>query len=169
MKHQTIHEFVARDLGGAKVELKQYSGKVLLVVDIASHCGLTPQLKHLQELYSKYKERGFEILAFPSDDFYQQPEDGPEIEMFCQDNYGVTFRIFEKGIVKGKQAQPVYHYLADKSRLVGMKLYPLWNFQKYLIDQNGQVVDYFFPWTKPQSDSLTDAIEKELTKRPVEK
>lgn len=169
MKHDSIYDFEVMTLQGKRMSLREMEGKVLLIVNVASHCGLTPQLEGLQLLYDRYREQGLEILAFPSNDFYQQPEDGAEIQMFCQDNYGVSFTIFEKGIVKGTKAQPLYQFLADKSRVMGRKIYPMWNFQKYLVNSRGQVVDYFMPWTKPESAKLTDSIEKELTKQLVEK
>lgn len=168
MNHKTIYDFTVPNLSGKPVELKQYEGKAILVVNIASRCGLTPQLEGLQRLYKKYADRGFEILSFPSDDFFQQPEDGPDVQMFCAENYGVSFPIFQKGIVRGKHAQPLYQWLADQSRVFGFRLYPVWNFQKYLLNSEGQLIDWFMPWTKPESVKITTAIESHLTNSLVE-
>ena len=164
-----LHDFEVNDLYGKKVKLSDYKGKVVLVVNIASECGLTPQLKGLQKLYEKYHSRGFEILGFPSNQFAgQEPLHGEKIEEFCSVNYGVNFRIMEKGHVKGKGAHPVYNHLAKETSLLGVKNYPVWNFQKYLIDREGNVVDWFAPWKTPNNDKIAEAIEKCLDKTSVE-
>lgn len=164
----TIYQFEAIDLAGKTIKLDNYRGKVLLIVNIASQCGLTSQLNSLQKVYEKYKERGFEILAFPSNDFNQEPKEGGKIEQFCSVNYGVQFKIFKKGKVKGKGAQPVYKFLADETGLLLRKNYPLWNFQKYLINRRGEVAEWFNPWRHPDSDKVTAAIEKCLDELAVE-
>ncbi len=165
---ESIYDFEVKDLDGKPVKLADYKGKVLLVVNIASRCGQTPQLKGLEDLYVKYKSKGFEILAFPSDDFNQEPKEGSNIQEFCTRNYGVDFKIFEKGHVRGGGAQPLYKYLA-KGRFLGvLKVEPMWNFHKYLIDRNGRVVDFFNPWRRPENAKITAAIEQQLAKKPVE-
>jgi len=159
----SIYDFEVKDLTGKPVKLAQYKGKVLLVVNIASKCGLTPQLDGLETLYKKYKDKGFEVLAFPSNDFMQEPKEGDKISEFCSVNYGVDFKIFEKGKVKGADAQPVYQYLGGQSkRLLFFKNFPVWNFHKYLVDKNGRVVDSFNPWKKPEDAKIAEEIEKYL-------
>ena len=158
---ESIYEYEVKDLGGKPVKLEQYKGKVLLVVNIASKCGLTPQLDGLEKLYQQYKSKGFEILAFPSNDFMQEPKEGDKISEFCQVNYGVDFKIFEKGKVKGSGAQPVYQYLGTHTKRLGLfNNYPIWNFQKYLVNKNGRVVTSFNPWKKPEDAKIAEGIEK---------
>jgi glutathione peroxidase len=163
----TIYDFEVNDLAGKPVKLADYKGRVLMIVNIASRCGQTPQLKGLEELYDKYNKQGFEILAFPSNDFMQEPKEGNEIAQFCQRNYGVKFRIFEKGHVRGNGAIPLYKYLAGKTKLMFRNNYPIWNFQKYIIDRNGRVVDFFNPWRKPNYDKIAETIEKCLAQTAV--
>jgi len=159
----SIYSLQAKDLWGENVRLKDYKGKVLMVVNIASKCGLTPQLKALEEIYKKYQSRGFELLAFPSNQFAnQEPLKGESIQEFCVLNYGVRFRIMEKTNVRGEKAHPVFKFLANKSLNGKVNIAPIWNFQKYLIDKNGMVVDYFLPITKPDSTKVTNAIERLL-------
>jgi glutathione peroxidase len=166
---KSIYDFEAKGLDGRIVKLSDYSGKVLLIVNIASQCGLTPQLTGLEELYEKYRNRGFEILGFPSNEFAgQMPETGNAIGEFCSKNYGTQFKIFEKGKVKGSHAQPIYQYLASETKQVFRNNYPIWNFQKYLIDRNGKVADWFNPWKLPDNDKIAEAIEKCLNTSPVE-
>ena len=164
---QSIYDIELMDLAGEKAKLIDYKGKVLLIVNIASKCGLTPQLKGLEILYEKYRNQGFEILAFPSNDFYQEPKAAESISQFCQQNYGITFRIFSKGRVKGNNAQPLYKYLASNSKIGFINNAPLWNFHKYLIGRHGQIADYFLPWTQPLSDKISDRVKKCLAERAV--
>jgi glutathione peroxidase len=164
-----IYDFEVKDLEGKAVKLSEFKGKVLLIVNIASRCGQTPQLGGLEKLYQKYHDRGFEILAFPSNDFLrQQPEDGKAIEEFCQSRYGTTFRIFAKNKVRGANAQPLYQYLAEESGFVDFRNFPLWNFQKYIIDRNGRLAAWFNPWKKPDNDKIAETIEKCLNTGAVE-
>ncbi|MCW5907673.1 MAG: glutathione peroxidase [Chitinophagales bacterium] len=165
---QSIYDLEVKDLAGRKVKLSDYRGKVLMIVNTASACGLTPQLKGLQKLYDKYKDQGFEVLGFPSADFGgQEPLKGDAIQKFCEVNYGVGFKIFEKGKVKGSSAQPLFKFLAKETKQFFVRdNYPMWNFQKYLVDRNGKVVDYFIPWTLPKDDKIAEQIEKCL-KQPV--
>ena len=167
---KSIYDFEVKDLEGKTVKLSDYKGKVLLLVNIASRCGQTPQLGGMETLYEKYRDKGFEILAFPSNDFLkQQPEDGLAIEEFCRKNYNTTFKIFAKNKVKGNSAQPVYKYLAQEASVLGFNNYPIWNFQKYLIDRNGNVADWFNPWKLPDNNKIAEAIEKCLNRAGVEK
>lgn len=165
---KNIYDFEVKGLDGKTVKLSKYKGKVLLLVNIASQCGQTPQLDTLEKLYEKYRDQGFEILAFPSNEFSgQMPEEGSGIQEFCSVNYGVQFKIFAKGKVKGSEAQPLYQYLAKETKLFRTN-YPMWNFQKYIVDRNGRVVDWFNPWKWPDSDKITETIEKWLKESGVE-
>ncbi|MDB5283978.1 MAG: Peroxiredoxin [Bacteroidota bacterium] len=156
---KSIYDFEVKDLAGKSVKLSDYKGKVLLIVNIASKCGNTPQLGGLETIYEKYRGQGFEILAFPSNDFMQEPKEGANIEQFCTKNYGVQFKVFEKGHVRGKSATDLYKYLTDQSSFGFMKAPPIWNFQKYLVDRKGKVVDFFNPWKAPDSAKITESIE----------
>ncbi len=159
----TIHQFNVKNLQGEEVKLEAYKGKVLLIVNTASRCGYTPQLKSLEELYKKYKDRGFAVLGFPSNDFgKQEPLDGNEIKEFCEVNYRVTFPVFEKVHVRGSWAVPLYKFLSDKKLNGKVSSSPRWNFHKYLIDKQGNVVDYFFHFTKPDAERVARRIEKLL-------
>jgi glutathione peroxidase len=160
---KSLHSLKAKDLKGKDVDLKDYAGKVVMVVNIASKCGLTPQLEGLEKIYEKYRPQGFEILAFPSNQFAgQEPLEGDAINEFCSINYGASFRIMEKTEVKGVKAHPVFKFLSNKSENGKVNLAPMWNFQKYIIDKNGMVRDYFLPVTTPESDKVTGTIEKLL-------
>ena len=160
-----IYDFKVNDINGKEVSLDQYKGKVLLVINSATHCGLTPQYKALQALYDEYKEKGFEILDFPSNQFMNQaPENNDGIKSFCELNYQTTFPQFSKINVNGKQADPVFKYLKAKapneyrnpkhqqgilSRIFfGTKI--KWNFTKFLINREGVIVGRFSPNFKPE-------------------
>lgn len=157
---ETVYQFTVKDLYGNDVSLESFKGKVLLIVNTASECGLTPQLKGLESLYETYKDRGLVVLGFPSNDFGgQEPLQGEAIEQFCTKNYGVTFPIFDKVKVKGKEACPLYQFLADRDRNGKVSASPMWNFHKYLIDREGHVADYFISTTAPDSDKVRKAIE----------
>jgi glutathione peroxidase len=156
---QSIHQFKVTLLNGTNVNLDTYKNKVLLIVNIASACGFVAQLKELQELREAYKDKDFEVLAFPSNDFgRQEPLEGEAISEFCQVNYGVTFPVFEKTMVRGAHAHPLYKFLSDKKLNGVLTSTPRWNFHKYLINKNGEVVDYFFPFTSPQSSKVKKQI-----------
>ena len=135
-----FYDFVAKDINGKDINMNQYKGKVVLVVNTASKCGFTPQFKGLEELYNEYKEKGFEILGFPCNQFKNQdPGSNKEINNFCQLNYGVTFTMFEKIDVKGPNAHPIFKYLKEQTKgLLNDEI--KWNFTKFLIDSNGNVV-----------------------------
>lgn len=160
---KSIHQFKVKLLNGLEKNLSAYKDKVLLVVNIASACGFVPQLKELQELRAELKDKGFEILAFPSNDFgRQEPLEGEQISEFCQVNYGVEFPVFEKIMVRGNQAHPIYKFLSDKKLNGNLTSTPRWNFHKYLINKQGEVVDYFFPFTKPMSSKVKKKIMRLL-------
>lgn len=159
----TIHQFTVKNLQGKDISLEKYKGKVLMVVNTASKCGLTPQYGQLEELYAEYKDKGLEILGFPSNDFGgQEPLEGEALGEFCEINYGVSFPIFEKMHVKGEKASEVFQFLSDKKLNGKVNSTPKWNFHKYLVDKEGKVVDYFLPVTTPDAKRLKRAIEKLL-------
>lgn len=160
---KSLHDYSARLLDGTEVPLSQYKGRVVLVVNTASNCGLAPQLQGLQQLQDRYASRGLVILGFPSGDFKgQELGSATEIGQFCQRNYGVTFPMFQKGHVRGRQAQPVFSFLSHRRLNGHLGLRPLWNFQKYLIDPQGRLVNIFLPIEKPTSRRLIKSIEKHL-------
>ena len=151
----SIHHFKLK-LNGAEKTLSDYNNKVLLLVNIASGCGFAPQLKELQQLKDEFGPQGFEVLGFPSNDFgRQEPLEGEAINEYCQVNHGVQFPVFEKIFVRGEQAHPLFKFLSQTST-------PRWNFHKYLVNKQGEVVDYFFPFTKPLSSKLKKKIQKLL-------
>lgn len=145
----SFYDFSAKDINGKEIEMSNYKGKVVLVVNTASKCGLTPQFKELEELYKIYKDKGLEILGFPCNQFANQDSgSNEEIQNFCQLNYGVTFTMFEKIDVNGNNAHPLYKYLKEQSKgLMGKEI--KWNFTKFLIDTEGNVVDRYAPIVKP--------------------
>jgi glutathione peroxidase len=157
---QTIYQFKVKDLAGEAVDLVRYKGKVLLIVNTASECGFTGQYAELEQLYQTYKDQGFYVLAFPSNDFGgQEPLNGKEIETFCSKNYHTTFPVFNKVHVKGNAVEPLFQYLSNKSLNGKVDIAPKWNFQKYLIDKNGKVIDYYLSTTSPTSSKVKKAIE----------
>jgi glutathione peroxidase len=163
--NKSIHDFKVTDLEGKEVQLDQYAGKVVMIVNTASKCGFTPQLFDLEELYQEYRDQGFEVLAFPSNDFAgQEPLEGKDIEQFCMTNYNTEFPIFDKVHVKGSKADELFQFLGDKKQNGQVSAKPKWNFHKYLVDKEGQVVDYFLPITKPTSGKVKRSIEKLLSK-----
>lgn len=160
-KTMTVYDFSAKTITGEEKLLKDYEGKVLLIVNVASKCGFTPQYKGLQEVYDKYKEQGLEILGFPCNQFGgQEPGTEADITSFCELNYGVNFPMFAKIDVKGDKAHPLYTYMTEQAPgLLGMKAVK-WNFTKFLIGKDGKVVGRFAPQTKPVD--LEVEIEKVL-------
>ena len=164
VKH-TIYPFKVKLLNGKEKTLSDYKGKVLLVVNTASGCGFTPQLKELQALREEYLDKGFEVLGFPSNDFgRQEPLDGSAINEFCEVNFGVQFPMFEKIMVRGSEAHHLYKFLSDKKLNGNLSSTPRWNFHKYLINKEGEVVDYFFSFTKPSSSKVKKKIQRLLDK-----
>lgn len=160
---QTIYPFKVKLLNGKEQTLSAYKGKVLLVVNTASGCGFTPQLKDLQLLRDEYADQGFEVLGFPSNDFGgQEPLDAHAINQFCEVNFGVQFPMFEKIMVRGNQAHPLFKFLRDKKLNGHFNSSPKWNFHKYLINQDGEAVDYFYSFTKPNSSKIKKKIQRLL-------
>jgi glutathione peroxidase len=159
----TIYDFHVKDPSGKDVSLAQYQGKVLLIINTASQCGFTPQLTDMKAVYDEFKNEGFEVLAFPSNDFgNQEPLEGEAIQQFCMLKYEAAYPIFDKIHVKGKDAHPLYKFLSDKSQNGVVSSIPKWNFHKYLIDKNGKIVDYYYSITKPNAEKVKKAIKKLL-------
>jgi glutathione peroxidase len=155
--------FKMNSLQGKEVDLAKYKGKVVLMVNVASECGLTPQYEQLQALHQKYGGQGLVVAGFPANEFgAQEPGSDAQIATFCKDNYGVTFDMFSKIVVKGEGIHPLYSYLTKDSKFPG----PIgWNFEKFLIGRNGEVVARFKPNVSPDSPEVISAIEAELAKK----
>ena len=159
-----LHDFTATSLNGQDVDLSQYEGKTVLVVNTASKCGFTPQYEGLEKLHEQYADQGLVVLGFPCDQFgHQEPGDESEIEEFCQVNYGVKFPMFAKINVNGSDAHPLFKWLRKaKGGLLGDRI--KWNFTKFLIGPDGNVVERYASVTKPEK--LKDDIEKVLKTQP---
>jgi glutathione peroxidase len=155
----SLYDFEVATIDGERQSLDAYRGRVLLVVNVASRCGFTPQYAGLEALYRKYRERGFAVLGFPCDQFGQQePGDEAEIKEFCRLTYDVTFPLFAKIAVNGDMADPLYNYLKRARRgFLGTKAIK-WNFTKFLVDRDGKVVHRFGPMVRPER------IEKDLVR-----
>ncbi|MBK0382470.1 glutathione peroxidase [Pedobacter sp. SD-b] len=163
MIEKNIYNFEVENLKGEKVSLKKYEGKVLMIVNTASECGFTPQLNDLEDLRKNFENEKFEILAFPSNDFGQQePLNDEAIGKFCAINYHTHFPIFKKTRVRGDYASPLFKFLADKKLNGHINSIPRWNFHKYIINQKGEVIDYFYSFTKPNSSKVKKKIQKLL-------
>lgn len=157
-----VLNFKMKSLAGKEVDLAQYQGKVLLIVNVASQCGATPQYKQLQALHEKYADKGLAVLGFPCNQFgSQEPGTEEEIAAFCKDNYAVTFDMFAKIDVNGPQAAPLYKLLTSQAPTTG----PVkWNFEKFLVGRNGEIVARFPTGVKPDAPEVLRAIEAELAK-----
>lgn len=159
----TLYDFKAKNINGEVEGLDKYKGKVALVVNVASKCGLTPQYTGLESLYKKYNAQGFEILGFPSNDFAgQEPGTEEEIKTFCSTKYDVTFDMFSKVKVKGEDKVDIYNFLTSPENNKDGAGEVAWNFQKYLIGKDGSIVKTYHPQTNPEDISAD--IEKELSK-----
>jgi len=157
---KSIHEFKAITLDGKPFDFASLKGKKVMVVNTASECGLTPQYKDLQAIYEQYKDKGFVIVGFPANNFgAQEPGTNQEIATFCERNYGVTFPMMAKISVKGEDMAPIYHFLTEKSQNGVQDSEVEWNFQKYLIDENGHLVKVIPPQTLPTDASVVDWIK----------
>lgn len=164
--HECALNFKANTIDGEQVDLEDYEGNVVLVVNTASKCGLTPHYAGLQDLYSKYKDKGFVVLGFPCNQFgSQEPGSDAEIKEFCSSKYSVSFPMFSKIDVNGENAAPIYKYLTSKDAKPAGKGDISWNFEKFLIDREGNLVNRFAPRTKPSDGELVKSIETELAKK----
>lgn len=160
----SIHQFTMEGIEGKPVDLGMYKGKVILVVNVASECGNTPQYKDLQALYEQKRNEGLVILGFPANDFgAQEPGTNEEIHTFCTANYGVTFPMFAKISVKGRDMHPLYRFLTEKAQNGVMDTEVKWNFQKYLLDKNGVLKEVIEPRKSVTDKNVMDSINALLT------
>jgi glutathione peroxidase len=161
----SLYDFTMPALNGSPTPLIGFKGKVVLVVNVASQCGYTPQYEGLQALYTKFKDQGFVIAGFPANNFGgQEPGTNKEIGAFCRSKYGVTFPMFSKISVKGADQAPLYKFLTDKSANPKTGGEIQWNFTKFLVDREGRVIQRFEPAVEPQSKELVTALESTLKK-----
>lgn len=159
---KNLFELSAIDIDGKNRSLSEFAGKVVLVVNVASKCGFTSQYEGLEAIYDRYRERGFVVLGFPSNDFLgQEPGTNEEIASFCKTKFNVSFPMFSKGPVTGEEKQSVFKYITEEadSRLAGRVM---WNFEKFLFDRNGKLVERYRSMTGPESNSITSKIEELL-------
>jgi glutathione peroxidase len=157
---KSIYDFKVTALDGTTIDFSQFKGKKILIVNTASKCGFTPQYAALEKLYEKYKDK-LVIIGFPANNFFrQEPGDNEKIATFCQKNYGVTFPMAAKISVKGKSMAPVYHWLTEKRYNAYQDSKVKWNFQKYLINEKGELIHIFYSATTPDSHEVIAAIEK---------
>ena len=163
-KERSMYEFTMKDIDGSDVKLDAYKGKVAMIVNVASKCGLTSQYEGLQSLYDKYKDKGFVILGFPANNFLgQEPGTEKEIKDFCTLNYKVTFPMFSKISVKGRDQHPFYTFLTNMQSNPGFDGDITWNFEKFLADKSGKIIARFSPQTTPEDPKIVDAIESALS------
>lgn len=160
---KTVYDFTVTDIEGKSISLANYKGKVLLIVNVASLCGNTPQYKEIQALYTKYKSKGLVVLGFPANNFMgQEPGSNKEIKEFCSKEYAVTFPMFSKISVKGKDIAPIYSYLTQKSQNGVLDAPVKWNFQKFVVSKSGKVITSVSPSTSVNDNSVISTIEKAL-------
>jgi glutathione peroxidase len=184
LKQSDLYNYAVKTIDGQDITLEKYEGKVLLIVNVASRCGLTPQYTALEKVYEQYHGQGFEILGFPANEFgAQEPGTNEEIQQFCSLNYNVQFPLFSKIVVKGDGQHPLYHYLTNvrpvanerpgsplKSSLAkhgllnGADKDITWNFEKFLVNRHGEVVARFSPDVTPEDPMLISALKAELAK-----
>ena len=158
---KTIYDFSVKDADLKETSLEVYKEKILLIVNVASYCGLTYQYEGIENLYKKYKDQGFEVLAFPCNQFaFQEQGTNEEIKKFCDIKYGVTFKIFNKIHVNGSKSDPIYQFLKEQSPGVAGTTQIKWNFTKFLINRNGEVIERFSP--QAEADEIEASIKKLL-------
>jgi len=154
-----FYSFVVKDINGNDFAFSQLKGKKVMVINVASKCGFTPQYEALETIYKEFKDKNFVIVAFPANNFmHQEPGSNEEIKSFCILNYGVSFPIMSKISVKGKDIHPVYQWLTEKDKNTVLDSKVKWNFQKYLINEKGELVKKLKPSTKPNSQEILDWI-----------
>lgn len=157
---KSVHDFTVADIDGKDVSLSQYKGKIIVIVNTASQCGLVGQFAELEAFYKKYKDKGVVVLGFPENNFMgQEPLDNAEIKTFCSKNYGVTFPMFSKISVKGKDMAPLYKFLTDKNENGVLDAPIKWNYQKFIIDRNGNIVASVAPRTSVNDPEFMQYIE----------
>ena len=162
-KEKSMYEFSMKNIDGHQMKLDTYQGKVVMIVNVASKCGLTPQYEDLQTLYDKYKDKDFVIIGFPANNFLgQEPGTEKEIKEFCTLKYNVTFPMFSKISVKGTDQHPFYTFLTNEKSNPGFSGDITWNFEKFLMGKDGKTLARFSPQTKPDDPTVIEAIEKAL-------
>tara|TARA_B100000427_G_scaffold320344_1_gene319579 strand:+ start:547 stop:1092 length:546 start_codon:yes stop_codon:yes gene_type:complete len=154
-----VYDFEFNSIDGSKIKLNDFKNKVLVIVNVASRCGYTPQYEDLQELWSNYKNKNLVVIGIPTNNFRQEPGTNKEIKDFCETNFGINFPMTEKIEVIGKNAHPFYKWAKENH---GISAIPKWNFHKIVIGKNGKVVDTFASFTKPNSKKFLNLIEKEI-------
>ena len=160
---KSVYDFTMKNIDGHSVPLVAYKGKVILIVNVASECGFTPQYRDLEDLFRKYRERGFVVLGFPANNFgAQEPGTDVEIKAFCETNYNVSFDLFSKISVKGADQHPLYKFLTSRETDPDFAGDVKWNFQKYLVGRDGMVIGRFMSAVGPMSRGITAAIEAAL-------
>jgi glutathione peroxidase len=162
-KADSIYDFTVKDIKGNEINLSKYKGKAVIIVNVASKCGLTPQYEGIQKFYESYKEKGVEVIGFPANNFlYQEPGTNEEIASFCSMNYNVSFDMYAKIDVKGRDIAPLYQYLTQKS-LNGVEDAPvMWNFQKFIIGRDGKMKFSISPRTKVSDTEFLDKLNTVL-------
>lgn len=165
VKEKGMYEFTMKDIDGNDISLEKYKGNVVMLVNVASRCGLTPQYEGLQAIYDKYKDRGFTILGFPANNFMgQEPGTEAEIKEFCSLNYNVGFPMFSKISVKGTDQHPLYRFLTHPETNPGFDGDITWNFEKFLADREGKIIARFSPRTVPTDAEVIEKLEAALAK-----
>ena len=156
---KSFHDFSIESISGEDIVLADYKEKVVLLVNTASQCGFTPQYAGLQKIYDRYKDDGFVVLGVPSDDFNQELSNDDDVKKFCEIRYGVNFPLTSIQKIKGDTAHPLYKWISGNTSIIGQ---PRWNFHKYLISKEGQIVNWFSSMTSPTSEGLLKQIEQAL-------
>ena len=156
---KSFHDFSIESISGGDIKLADYKNKVVLLVNTASQCGFTPQYAGLQKIYDRYKDDGFVVLGVPSDDFNQELSSDDDVKKFCEIRYGVNFPLTSIQKIKGESAHPLYKWISGNTSVIGQ---PRWNFHKYLISKEGQILNWFSSMTSPTSEGLLNQVEQAL-------
>ncbi len=156
---KNFHDFSIESISGGDISLADFKNKVVLLVNTASQCGFTPQYAGLQKIYDRYKDDGFVVLGVPSDDFNQELSSDDDVKKFCEIRFGVNFPLTSIQKIKGESAHPLYKWISGNTSVIGQ---PRWNFHKYLIDKEGQIINWFSSMTSPTSEGLLKQIEQAL-------
>ena len=156
---KSFHDFSIESISGEDIVLADYKDKVILLVNTASQCGFTPQYAGLQKIYDRYKDDGFVVLGVPSDDFNQELSNDDDVKKFCEIRYGVNFPLTSIQKIKGDTAHPLYKWISGNTSVIGQ---PRWNFHKYLISKEGQILNWFSSMTSPTSEGLLKQVEQAL-------
>ena len=164
-KPATLYDIEVKDIEGKAVQLSKYKGKVLLIVNVASKCGLAPQYNDLQAIYEEYQDKGLVVLGFPSNDFMnQEPKKNADIKTFCEVRFGVTFPMFSKISVRGRAQHPLYQHLTQKKQNGQFNAPVRWNFQKYLVGRDGKILRVIPPTQRVKHQNVRQAIQRALNR-----